>query len=229
MDLTRHIPNTLTIFNLACGVFGIVAAFRGDLQTAAIMIWAGALFDFLDGSAARLLNKFSSIGKDLDSLADLITFCMLPGAILFELAGQNSPNSMLSYTGFLLVIFGALRLAKFNNDTRQSETFYGLPVPASAIFVSGLPFALSGGPVWFSDAVSSLYAIATIAIILSFMMVSDIKLMSLKFKNFSLANNWPRYVLLVGALILLILFKAVALPVVIILYVVLSVTLNVME
>ncbi len=229
MDLTKHIPNTLTVFNLSCGIIGIVAAFNENLQAAAIMIWVGALFDFLDGSAARLLNKFSPIGKDLDSLADLVTFCFLPGAILFEIAGQNTSNPILPYAGFLLVIFGALRLAKFNNDTRQAETFYGLPVPASALFVSGLPFALSGEPAWLSDAVSSLYVIAAIAIILSFMMVSDIKLMSLKFKNFTFANNWPRYILLIGALILLIFFKVVALPVIIILYVALSIALNIIE
>ena len=107
-----------------------------------MMIWAGALFDFLDGFAARMMKKYSSIGKDLDSLADLVTFCLLPATILFMLVEQNSNSTVFPFFGYLLVIFGALRLAKFNNDTRQGEFFYGLPVPAAAIFVSGL----SGSP-----------------------------------------------------------------------------------
>ncbi|MDZ7605166.1 MAG: CDP-alcohol phosphatidyltransferase family protein [Cyclobacteriaceae bacterium] len=118
--MTRHIPNFLTICNLACGCYGTVAVFQGDLQTGAIMIWLGAGFDFLDGFAARLLKKFSIIGKDLDSLADLITFCFLPGAILFSMINAGNPG-FLGFSGFLLVVFGALRLAKFNNDTRQAD------------------------------------------------------------------------------------------------------------
>ena len=229
MDITKHIPNTITLVNLSCGVVGSVAAFNGDLPLAAMMIWAGALFDFLDGSAARLLNRFSVIGKDLDSLADLITFCFLPGTILYQMIQQNTSNLMLPYAGYLLVIFGALRLAKFNNDTRQGEHFYGLPVPAGALFVSGLPFALSGGAGWLQDIVRSPIAIAAVAVVLSLMMVSDIRLMSLKFKDFSFGNNWPRYLLLAGSLILLIFFQIIALPAIIFLYVVLSVALNVMK
>ena len=141
--MIKYIPNILTLFNLASGCFGIVMVFRGELQLGSIMIWAGALFDFFDGFAARILKSTSPIGKDLDSLADLVTFCFLPASIVYVLISLGTKNEIIPFSGYLLVIFGALRLAKFNNDTRQTENFYGLPVPSSAIFVSGLPFILS--------------------------------------------------------------------------------------
>jgi CDP-diacylglycerol--serine O-phosphatidyltransferase len=227
--VTKHIPNFLTLCNLACGCYGIVAVFKGDLQTGSIMIWAGALFDFFDGFAARILKKFSSIGKDLDSLADLITFCFLPASILFALIDQYSTNNWLPYIGYLLVLFGALRLAKFNNDSRQSNTFYGLPVPASGIFVSALPFISIVKNSGFAGFLTDYYTLAVISILLSLMMVSDIKLMSLKFKGLSFNANWPRFLLILISLIILVAFNIVALPFIIILYVVLSVTLNIIE
>lgn len=222
--MTKHIPNFLTLCNLACGCYGVVAVFNGDLQTGSIMIWAGALFDFFDGFAARILKKFSAIGKDLDSLADLITFCFLPASILYSLIDQSTSNAWLPYLGYLLALFGALRLAKFNNDTRQSEHFYGLPVPASGIFVSVFPFISNVG---FNGFFTSYYTLIGISILLSAMMVSDIKLMSLKFKNFSLKANWSRFLLIILSIILLVIFKIVALPIIIIVYVVLSLALNI--
>ena len=227
--MTKHIPNFLTLCNVACGCYGVVAVFKGDLQTGSIMIWAGALFDFFDGFAARMLRKFSAIGKDLDSLADLITFCFLPASILFALIDQYSVNNWMPYVGYLLVLFGALRLAKFNNDSRQSDTFYGLPVPASGIFVSALPFISGVEHSGFAGFLTSYYALAVISILLSLMMVSDIKLMSLKFKELSIKANWQRFLLILISLILLVVFNIVALPFIIILYVVLSVTLNIIE
>lgn len=203
--------------------------FTGEILLGAIMIWTGAVFDFLDGFAARMLNKFSSIGKDLDSLADLVTFCFLPGSILFVLIDKVSENNWLPFIGFLLVLFGALRLARFNNDKRQSENFYGLPVPASAIFVSGFPFISNLGDSGLYGLLTNQYTLAGIAILLSGMMVSNVKLMSLKFKDVSIKSNWSRFVLILFSLLLLILFKPVALPLIIIFYVVLSTALNITE
>jgi CDP-diacylglycerol--serine O-phosphatidyltransferase len=222
--MIKHVPNFLTLCNLACGCVGVVAVFQGDLQTGAIMIWAGALFDFFDGFAARMLKKYSSLGKDLDSLADLITFCFLPGSMLFYLLQQHTSSIWIPYFGFLLAIFGALRLAKFNNDTRQSENFHGLPVPASGIFVSVLPFISANE---FHGILSNYIVLIGIAIFLSAMMVSDIKLMSLKFKNFSFKANQSRYILIFVSLLFITFFKIVALPIIIIWYVVLSLALNV--
>lgn len=227
--MTKHIPNILTLCNLTCGCVGIVYAFQGDIQTAGIMIWAGALFDFFDGFAARILKKFSTIGKDLDSLADLITFCFLPATMIYVIINQNSSNHFLPFTGYLLVIFGALRLAKFNNDTRQADTFYGLPVPASAIFVSAFPFALDQDIMEMSTLLANPYVFVGIAILLSILMVSDIKLLSLKFKNFSLKENWPRFLLLLSAFLLILTLKVLALPLIILLYVVFSLALNISE
>lgn len=217
----------MTLCNVACGCYGVVAVFKGDLQTGAIMIWAGAIFDFADGLAARVLNKFSSIGKDLDSLADLITFCFLPASLLFALIDAYAINEWLPYSGFLLVLFGALRLAKFNNDTRQSQDFYGLPVPASAIFVSAYPFISSDGTGEFYQFFTNYYALVGSSILLSLMMVSDIKLISLKFKDFSFKGNWPRFLLIALSVLLIVLFKIVALPIIILMYVVFSIALNI--
>lgn len=223
--MTRHIPNFLTLCNLAMGCYGTVAVFQGDLHTGAFMIWLGAAFDFLDGFAARVLNKFSPIGKDLDSLADLITFCFLPGSIIFALITRNDGSGWLGFSGYLLVAFGALRLAKFNNDTRQAETFYGLPVPATAIFVSAFPFFAD-----YSDGLAVFLTtpeiLAILALSLALMMVSDIKLLALKFKNPSWKDNWPRYLLLGLSLGLLLAFQVNALPMIIVSYVMLSVVMN---
>lgn len=203
--------------------------FRGDIQTGSIMIFAGAFFDFLDGFAARMLNKFSSIGKDLDSLADLITFCFLPATIIFTLIEESNPESYFAFAGYLLVIFGALRLARFNNDLRQSEHFYGLPVPASALFVSALPFISEAGIGAIFGFMTNQYALVAIAVLLSVAMLSDIKLMSLKFSDFSLGTNWHRYLLLISAILLLVFLQIVAFPIIILLYVVLSIALNIAE
>ena len=227
--MKRHIPNILTLCNLTCGCVGIVSAFQGDVQTAGIMIWAGAIFDFLDGFAARMLKKFSSIGKDLDSLADLMTFCFLPGTILFMLIQQNSTYKILPFAGYLLVIFGALRLAKFNNDTRQEDSFYGLPVPASAIFVSAFAFTEGFSSMEMNGILSSPFTYIGIAILLSILMISDIKLLSLKFKDFSLKKNSPRYLLILFSVVLILFLKILALPLIILLYVVFSIALNISE
>ena len=219
----------LTLCNLACGCYGIVMVFRGDVQTGSLMIFTGAFFDFLDGFAARMLRKFSSIGKDLDSLADLITFCFLPATIIFALIERSNPGSYYAFAGYLLVIFGALRLARFNNDPRQSDYFYGLPVPASALFVSALPFISEGASGAFLSFMTNQYALVVITILLSAAMLSDIKLMSLKFSNFSLGANWHRYLLLIAAILLLVFLQIVAFPIIILLYVVLSIALNIAE
>ena len=224
--MTRHIPNLLTLCNLAAGIVGIVAVFHDQPTFGSLMIWLGAGFDFLDGMAARLLKKTSVIGKDLDSLADLITFCFLPGSIIYQMIEANQPGSIWSYTGFLLVIFGALRLAKFNNDTRQEDNFYGLPVPASAICVSAFSFFPESSPGEFTYFLTQNVALIALAIILSALMVSDIKMLSLKFKNLQFQTNLSRYILLLVSVSLLVFFHISALPVIILFYVALSVVVN---
>ncbi len=224
--VTRHIPNFITLCNLSCGCVGIVVCFQGDTRLGAMLIWAGAVFDFLDGLAARMLKKYSDIGKDLDSLADLITFCFLPGTILFIFIKSTTVNLILPFAGYLLVIFGALRLAKFNNDTRQTDTFYGLPVPASGIFVSALPFAATANSLVDEQFFIHPVTLIIVAVTLSILMVSDIRLMSLKFSNLEFRENMPRFLLLLTSLILILFLKIMALPVIILMYVVFSLALK---
>ena len=217
--MKKHIPNIITLANLTAGIIGILFAFEGNLTYAAIAIWIGALFDFFDGFLARMLKVSSAIGKELDSLADLVTFGVLPSTILYQMidGNLNSPITLLTY---ILVVFSAIRLAKFNVDTRQTDTFIGLPTPAAAFFISGLPFWLGYNPDWFSEPV-----VIIIAIALSLFLVSPIRMLALKFKDFNLAANWQRYLVLVLSIILLVFLQAKALPVIITLYILISVLL----
>ncbi len=200
---------------------GLVFVMQGDLIWASGCIWVGGLFDFLDGFAARLLRVKSEIGKQLDSLADMITFGALPAFIMFTLIGEQGGNAYLPYVAFSIAAFSALRLAKFNIDTRQTNHFIGLPTPANAIFISSLPFialynaeyfVLLNGPI-----------LAAIAVILSALLVAPVGLLSLKFANFTFSDNWRRYLIIAFAISLGILIKALAIPVVILVYILISI------
>ena len=133
MNIVRHIPNTITSMNLLCGVLGVISAFQGSLDTAFYLMLAGALCDFCDGLAARLLNAYSPMGKELDSLADLITFGLLPSVMLYSCMDIYHPGEWYCYFPLIIVVFSALRLAKFNIDERQSDNFLGLATPACAM------------------------------------------------------------------------------------------------
>ncbi len=139
----KHLPNAITCANLFSGCIGIVFAFQGNLVVAAYAIFLSSIFDFFDGLASRVLNSYSFIGKDLDSLADMVSFGVLPSVIMYELLLQapqiEGISHILNFVAFLLPVFSALRLAKFNNDTRQSGSFIGLPTPANAILIASLP------------------------------------------------------------------------------------------
>jgi CDP-diacylglycerol--serine O-phosphatidyltransferase len=137
--IRKNIPNAITSLNLFCGCVALVFAFDNDTVTAAFFILAAAVFDFCDGFAARLLKAYSPMGKELDSLADVVSFGVAPSAIVFSmLADGTCFNPFLSFGAFLIAVFSALRLAKFNIDTRQNESFIGLPTPACALFFCGL-------------------------------------------------------------------------------------------
>ena len=144
--VSKHVPNAITCANLFSGCIGIVFAFQENLIFAAYALFLAAIFDFFDGFASRVLQSFSGIGKDLDSLADMVSFGVLPAAIMYELFLQTHQipkvSSWLNFIAFLIAVFSMLRLAKFNNDTRQAENFIGLPTPANAILIASLPFIL---------------------------------------------------------------------------------------
>lgn len=226
------IPNTLTSLNLFSGCIGIVFAFNNQLEYAAVMIWIAGIFDFLDGFSARILKVSSEIGKQLDSLADMVTFGVLPGVILFQMISNLQLNSALGYTylpyfTFIITIFSAIRLAKFNIDTRQSDTFIGLPTPANAICVSAFPFMIGNTMIFSNEQI--VIAIIIYTLLFSWLLVSEIKMLALKFKSFGWIGNQARWVFLVVSVVLIISFKIISIPIVIIAYILTSVIDNVLS
>ena len=214
--MKKHIPNILTLANLFTGCVGIVYAFNNNLVYAAYAIWIAAVFDFLDGFSARLLKVSSPIGKELDSLADMVTFGVLPSVILFKMM-DGASYEILTYVAFALALFSALRLAKFNVDTRQSTTFIGMPTPAAAFFVSGLPFWQAQYP-----ELITWQTIILVTVILSLLLVSPIKMLALKFTEYSINKNWHRYLVVLLSVIAFVLLGSKSLPVIITLYLIIS-------
>lgn len=224
--MIRHIPNLITCLNLFTGCIASVFAFNGDLETAAYLILLAAAFDFMDGLAARALKAYSEIGKQLDSLADMVSFGFIPGLFVFKMLNmslvENGLPLYLSYLGFIITVFSGLRLAKFNIDTRQSENFIGLATPANTLFFISLPF-LNGSGIELLSILSNPLVIIFLSIGMSFMLVSEISLFSFKFKSTSLSKNIHRYLLLLISLILIIFFKFAAIPIIIVIYILLSI------
>lgn len=217
--MKNHVPNTITCANLFSGCIGITFAFRGDLQIAAYFVILSGIFDFFDGMVARLLNAHSAIGKDLDSLADVVSFGVLPGVIMFQLLKVSDYTSFyLPYLGFLITVFSALRLAKFNNDERQTEDFIGLNTPMNTFFICSLPFIAIDYP---SVIGSTLLLIGIIAIT-CYLLVSEFKLFSLKFKSLGWAENRLKFIFLICSLSLIIALQFVAIPFVLLLYLIFS-------
>ncbi|MBC7418518.1 MAG: CDP-alcohol phosphatidyltransferase family protein [Pedobacter sp.] len=220
--MKKHIPNAITCANLFSGCIGIAFAFKGDLsalQIAAYFVILSGIFDFFDGMIARLLRANSIIGKDLDSLADVVSFGVLPGVIMFQLLKQSDYSSaILPYLGFLITVFSALRLAKFNNDERQTEDFIGLNTPMNTFFICSLPFIAVDYP---SVVGSSLLLIGLIAVT-SYLLVSEFKLFSLKFKSLAWSENSLKYIFLICSVLLIIALQFVAIPFVLLLYLIFS-------
>lgn len=225
--MKKHMPNAITCTHLFCGCMGIFFAFHGKLYYAAYAIFIAAFFDFLDGMAARLLKVHSEIGKQLDSLADMVSFGVLPSVIILHLF--NWPDLSLDrltwwyFIAFFITVFSALRLAKFNIDTRQTNSFIGLPTPASAMVAASLPLILNQSNASFTGIISNHWFLIVYIIINCWLLVAELPLLSLKFKNFSLKENIYRFILLVFAVVCLLIFKFAAIPIIIIFYIVLSI------
>lgn len=231
------VPNTITSLNLLCGSLAVFFAVGGQLGWAGVFIFAAAVFDFLDGFSARLLKAYSSIGKELDSLADLISFGLAPSAMVFTMLQatlfgkvqviqeiEATPAQwILLFSSLVITIAGAFRLAKFNTDDRQSEQFLGMPIPANAIFFASLGLILELGTK--QSIVPIILNRFTLLIAIfgcSFLMVSELPMFSLKFKNLNLKENALRFFFLGTTLLLLIFLQLYALPLVIVWYVLLS-------
>lgn len=220
--IKKHIPNTLTALNLLCGMMGIYFVLKGQISYGAYFILIAALFDFLDGFLARMLNAYSEIGKQLDSLADLVTFGILPSFILFQMVKENADLEYMPFFTFLIGIFSAIRLAKFNIDTRQSDRFIGVPTPANAMLISTLPFFAEKFPSS-AECIYHPYFIYVFTIVMSFLLIAELPLIALKFKSFALKQNIFRYLVLLIGLICILAFGLAGIPMVIISYIVLSV------
>jgi len=230
MKIKQHIPNLLTCGNLVAGCLSILFLTENMPLKAAVMVFVAGLFDFLDGFAARLLKAHTPIGADLDSLSDMVSFGVAPGFIMCWLMDRtpDMPSlvlleiDVLACLAFILPIFAAIRLAKFNIDDTQKTTFRGLPTPGMAIFIASLPLALSQlGHL--TDGSTSYWAWLGITLFFSFLMVSHLHFFSFKMKSAAWKGNEIRWIFLIITVISLAIFRFAALPFVIILYILLSI------
>ena len=209
--ITRHIPNMVTCCNLFSGCIAAVMAFQSNYEAAILFIILGAVFDFFDGMLARLLNVSGPLGKELDSLADDITFGFAPSAIVFSLFKEVQYPEFMSgiteyfpYTAFIIAAFSALRLGKFNIDPRQSSSFIGLPTPANALFWGSLVVGAHSFLV--SESFNAIY-LFILVILMSYLLVAELPMFSLKFKNLSWRDNKVSYIFLLVCIPLLIVFR----------------------
>lgn len=226
MAIKKHIPNTITCCNLISGCVAIAFAFSGNVELSFTWIIIGAVFDFFDGMSARLLNVSSPIGKELDSLADIVTFGVAPSTILFsELSVMSYPaileplRSILPFTAYIMAAFSALRLAKFNLDERQALGFIGLPTPANALFWGSL---IIGAGKWLEATPFMVFFLLGGILISSWLMVSEIPMFALKFKEWGWKGNQVKYIFLLTCIPLLAIFGLTGLAIIIAWYVIIS-------
>jgi len=236
--IIRNIPNYITIANLFCGILSIISTFSNQLSLAAFFIFLGIFLDFFDGFFARLLKIENEFGLQLDSLADLVTSGLAPSFILFKLLNANNttqffvefsfetPFSSISLIAFLIPIFAALRLANFNIDKNQKNSFIGLPTPMTAIFIASIPLIKSE---FFNSIYSNTSTLCIISVVLSILMISKLNLFSIKVnfqENLSSQLNMMRLFMLISSLILLFFFNLAAIPFIVVLYIILSIINN---
>ena len=235
ISIKSHIPNLITSINLLAGCISIALAFQDRIMLAAIFIFIAGVLDFFDGVAARLLNAYSEIGKMLDSLADVVSFGVAPSIILFNLlnisihpgiTGFNFDSInwieyLIPLTAFLIAIFSAIRLAKFTIDDRQTSSFIGMPTPANAFLIASLPFILNDNSLM-QGLLLKIYVLIPLIFVLSFLLVSEIPMISLKFKNLNYHENKSRFLLIILSLILIIFIRFSAAPIIFVLYLIIS-------
>ncbi len=244
MNIKKHIPNLLTLGNLFCGTVAAIFAVKNQLEMAALFVVIGILFDFLDGFAARLLNVSGELGKQLDSLADMVTSGVVPGIIMYQLfitsqkmsavgsfdTSDVNLESYLPYFGLILTLAACYRLANFNIDTRQSDSFIGVPTPAMTLFVISLPLiVLHSEHQFFINLMQNNFFLIGVTVLLSYLMNAEISLFALKFKTFGLKENGLKYLFLLVSILLMATLQFIAIPLIIILYVLVSLVSNRMK
>lgn len=231
MKIIKHIPNTITCCNLISGCGSILFLCHNHILWAAAMIFVAAVFDFLDGFAARLLDAKSPIGGELDSLSDVVSFGVAPSFIVAWFLSKTGVGwwihdfNVFPVLAFILAAFAAVRLAKFNLDTRQTSSFIGLPVPAVGLFIASLPFMLFrfGHDTWLYNFVMNPYFLLAMVAVFSWLMISEVPFFSFKIKNLRFKENILRYFVVIFAIVAVIVLKCVALPFVFLFYILLSV------
>lgn len=241
MQIKKHIPNTITLLNLASGLLAVIAVFKGYYDEAFIFVCLGIFFDFWDGFLARKFKVSGELGLQLDSLADVVTSGVVPGLMMFKsfqdiqeddtskyfLTEEFYYMGFVPYLGFIITLASAYRLAKFNIDTRQTDSFIGLPTPANALLIMSIPMIqYAGTHEWLVEALYNPFILLAITILSAYMLNAEIPLFSLKMKDFSWEKNKLQVIFLALSVVLLFLIGFTALPVIILLYVALSVINN---
>ncbi len=238
--MKTHIPNFITLLNLFCGCIAVVFAVMNRLELAAIFVFLGIFFDFLDGFAARMLGVTSDIGIQLDSLADMVTSGVVPGIVMFQLLnmaqkegwnldlfGMHTDVGLLPLFGFTITLASAYRLAKFNVDENQVTSFRGLPTPANALLILSMPLILlyQNNDVLNSIILNQWFLIG-LTILSAFLLNSRIELFALKFNGLGFKENGVKYLFLIGSLVLLLTLKFLAIPIVVLFYILSSLVLK---
>ncbi|GGF08569.1 CDP-alcohol phosphatidyltransferase family protein [Flavobacterium limi] len=231
MNIKKHIPNFITLINLFCGCVAVVFVSKQDYEMAFYMVCLGIFFDFFDGFFARLFKVSSPLGLQLDSLADMVTSGVVPGYVMFSMftnsAHELGTSPVIPFLGFIVTLGSCYRLANFNIDTRQTDSFIGLPTPANALFILSLPLVLK-----FSDSLITLelltnqWVLLVITLSSAYILNAEIPLFALKIKKFTIKDNVLQIVFLAISIVLLLLLQFSAVPVIIIIYVLLSVINN---
>ena len=241
--MKKQLPNLITLLNLLCGSIAVLFAVNGELVITAAFVFLGIFFDFFDGLVARKLNVQSELGLQLDSLADMVTSGLVPGIVMFQLfnladstwiefsynatvglSSSLAQNSFLPFFGLLITLASAYRLAKFNISTNQSDSFIGLPTPANTLLILSFPLILEFQN---NDVINAIilnkWFLISITLLSACLMNANIKLLALKFKNFSFKDNSARFILIILAIILLVIFQFAAIPLIILTYIIISI------
>jgi CDP-diacylglycerol--serine O-phosphatidyltransferase len=240
--MIKQIPNIITSLNLLCGCVAIMFAVSGDLVSASFFAFAGIFLDFFDGLAARVLNAQSQVGLQLDSLADVVTSGVLPGIVMVQLLSEaltgtsldisaifsstsnnTSIESYLPFIGLLIAVASGYRLAKFNVDTRQTTSFIGLPVPANTLLILSLPLILNfQASQQITELILTPWFLIIITLVSCVLLNAEIPLFGLKFKTWNFKDNAVRYLFLISSILLLVVLKFIAIPIIIFLYILVS-------
>ena len=232
MVIKKHVPNFITLLNLFCGCVALVFAFHRDFELAFLFVALGIFLDFFDGFFARLFKASSPLGLQLDSLADMVTSGAVPGLVMYQMMLSNLNEDMESvqlfpYLGFLITLGSCYRLANFNIDTRQTDSFIGLPTPANALFILSLPLVLINTESLFAiELLTNRWVLLFITLCSAYILNAEIPLFSLKVKNLNVADNLLQAIFIVLSVLLVLFLHYTAVPLVIVIYVLMSVINN---